>query len=451
MEQTKRLTPWLPGALLIAGAYLFIIQYALQQYIPWRSPGFLLGLVAIPVVLVYNPRQKRSLRFYYAALACCVLAWLLPVKTLLYFSLVLGLCFLADNVLGKINALPLLAMGLMAPICDYVARIFTFPIRLQLTHWAAGLLQGIGLPAVAEGNTILYQGNEFAVDAACMGLGMMVTSMLCGLMVLGVYQKKYGLVLSFSRVCLLLGGVAVLNVVSNLFRMLLLVIFAVLPDNPLHDITGILCMALYVLAPLVWLCPLIVKRFGRPVKTAPAKEETHMHMVALSHICLAACIFLVAYKTKLPGAGDPAPAGLPSIAGYTLQQLDNQVVKAENAQALVYLKSVGGFYRTDHNPTICWQGSGFEFRQVKVEMLGGKNVYTATLQKGEERLYTAWWYDNGKVQTISQWEWRWDTLRNRQPYTLVNVTAGSAATLRAEVTRWLNRPPAATALPQGSS
>ena len=419
--------------------YVFVTQYALRGYILWRSPGFLLGFAAIPLVLTANPQQKRSLRFYYAALACCVLAWLLPAKTMLYACVALGLCFLADNVFGKINALPLLALGLMAPVCDYITRIFTFPIRLQLTQWAAGMLHALGLPAVAEGNVILYHSIAFSVEAACMGLGMMVVSMLCGLMLLGFYQKKYGRALPFPKVCLLLTGIFLLNVISNLFRILLLVVLRLLPDDPMHEATGIICLAAYIIIPLLWACPWLVRRFGKPIEMKPARRETDRFMLALSHLCLAGCIALVAYKTTLPGAGTPAVAGLPSIPGYTLSALPNHVTRAENDTALVYLKPVGGFYRTDHHPTICWQGSGFAFKQVKEERAGGIAIYTAVLQKGEERLYTAWWYDNGKAQTISQWEWRWNALRYGSDYTLVNITTATPAALRGETLRWLEK------------
>ena len=439
MEQVKRVNIRMAAALLMLGVYLFITRYALREYILWDSPGFLLGLAAIPLVLTANPQQKRSLRFYYAALACCILAWLLPAKTLLYGCVALALCFLADNIFGKINALPLLALGLMAPVCDYMTRIFTFPIRLQLTQWAAGMLHALGLPAVAEGNVIMYQGATFSVEAACMGLGMMVTSMLCGLMLLGIYQKKYGLVVPFAKVCMLLAGIFALNVISNLFRILLLVVLHLLPGDPLHEATGILCLAAYVLLPLLWFCPWLVKRFGKPLETKPARKESDRFMLTLSHLCLAGCIALVAYKTTLPAAGTTAAAGLPSMPGYTLQVLPNHVTKAENDTALVYLKPVGGFYRTDHHPTICWQGSGFDFKQVKEEQAGGSAIYTAILQKGHERLYTAWWYDNGRHQTISQWEWRWKALRYGNDYTLVNVTAATPAALHAETLRWLGK------------
>ena len=437
MDQSKRLIPAILGTGLIAGIYVLIVQYALKDYIAWRSPGFLLGLIAIPVALHRDPLQKKSLRFYYAALAFCMLGWMLPVKTLLYASVVLALCFLTDNVLGKINLLPVLAMALMAPICDYITNIFTFPIRLQLTSWAGTLLQMTGLAANVEGNTIFYGGNEFSVDAACMGLNMLVTSMLCGIMVLGFYQKKMNLRLSFLKVSLLMGIIALLNIIANLFRMILLVILVILPEDPMHGFTGIICLAAYVILPLVWLIPWMVKRFGENrEKPAPVYTVNSLQVI-MAHVCLAACVGMVAWKTMLPGVNQVIPADLPSVEGFKVTAMRDNVVKVENDTALIYVKTIPGFYYSDHHPTICWRGSGFEFKHIREETIAGKTISTSILQKGTQTLYTAWWYDNGTKQTGSQFNWRWDALRSGTRYAIVNVSTQNRKTLEKEVARLL--------------
>jgi hypothetical protein len=52
-------------------------------------------------------------------------------------------------------------------------------------------------------------------------------------------------------------------------------------------------------------------------------------------------------------------------------------------------------------------------------------IYTSSLEKANDKLYTAWWYDNGNLKTISQVTWRWDSFRSNRPWVLVNVTAES--------------------------
>ncbi|HSZ34794.1 MAG TPA: hypothetical protein VK772_15865, partial [Puia sp.] len=61
--------------------------------------------------------------------------------------------------------------------------------------------------------------------------------------------------------------------------------------------------------------------------------------------------------------------------------------------------------------------------------LDGQMIYTSTLEKGNDKLYTAWWYDNGELKTISQFTWRWDSFKHNRPWVLVNVTAESESEL----------------------
>ncbi|WP_162946356.1 exosortase N [Chitinophaga barathri] len=435
METCKRLIP----AILITGVYLCIVLYALPGYLAWNSAGFLLGLLAVPIATVSNPLQRRSLRFYYAALAVCVLAWIIPVKTFLFTALVLALCFVADSVFGKINGLPVVAMLLMSPLFSYITNIFTFPIRLELTAVAGKALQLTGAPVAVEGNSILLGGNSFSVDAACMGLSMMVTSLLCGIMLLGYSQRKEGLYVPWPKIVLLLGFIFAVNVVSNLFRIILLVQFNIPPGDVMHDITGILCLVVYVMLPLVWICARLVKRYGKPRVFSAPKEKLHISMLVQSHLCLAACVFMVAYKISKPMETFPAGEEPPVVSGYRVTPMNGDMMKLENSSVLVYIKSIPDFYYTDHHPTICWQGSGYTFKKVRESGMAGCTVYTGLLEKGAERLYTAWWYDNGEVQTISQLAWRWEALLNRSRFAIVNVTAGNARALEKEVTQLLEK------------
>ncbi len=105
----------------------------------------------------------------------------------------------------------------------------------------------------------------------------------------------------------------------------------------------------------------------------------------------------------------------------------------ENEQTLIYIKSIAGFYSSDHHPMICWSGSGYSFAKVHTDRIAYREVYSGILTKGEETLYTAWWYDNGIRHTTSQWNWRWDMLKGNRPYALVNITATNPVELKKQV------------------
>ncbi|WP_109698097.1 exosortase N [Chitinophaga deserti] len=430
MDRLQRLIP----ALIWTALYAGIALYALDDYMEWGSNGFILGAATVPVVLRADAGQKRSLRYFYAALACCLLAWIIPAKTMLFATLVLALCFLADSFFGKINTLPMMAMMLMAPVFQYVTNIFTFPIRLHLTRLAGGILQLAGRDVTSEGNMLMLNGTEFSVDPACMGLSMMITALLCGIAAIGIAQRKTGKSLPIYLLLAWMAFILLLNTGSNLFRIVLLVQFHILPDNIMHDVMGIFCLGLYVLVPVFYLAPRLVNRFGKVPAERPVHPPHPRYMVLQAHLSLAACIFLLAYKTTLPREIIFATKA-PTIEGYAVTPLKDEVTKLEHEGALVYIKKIKDCYYTDHHPTICWQGSGFAFKKVKEEKIGGISMFASTLEKGAERLYTAWWYDNGSLQTASQFEWRWNALTTRSRFALVNVTAASKEALIAEIGR----------------
>src|SRR4051812_34624151 len=177
--------------LLIVVIYAFVFFIGLQDYFRWSSVGFILGVIALQVTTSFNKNAKGSMRFFWAALLFSGLFILIPAKTLLYLSLATAGLFFAEVFYGRINLLPQFVLIAMSPWADTMANLFSFPIRLQLTACAGKLLSIVNTCVSVAGNTILCNGHQFSVDPACMGLKMMLTSLLCGMILLGFYQKKF--------------------------------------------------------------------------------------------------------------------------------------------------------------------------------------------------------------------------------------------------------------------
>ena len=415
--------------------YAAILYYALHTHIIWQSVNILLGLIALPVVTVIGHGNKGDTRYAWAAMALSLLCIWLPVKTLFYGAVALSVLFVIESFLGKTNLLPLVVVGMMSPMFQYLANIFSFPIRLQLTGMAGKAMQLMGSVVQVKGNMIYYDGHEFSVDPACMGLNMLVTSLLLQVLLVAVYQKKYGRTGSWWQVCLLLGLVAGLNILSNLIRIICLVQFNVLPGTTMHEVMGIVCLLVYVVLPATWVTRWMIKRHGKiPVATAPLSQTGSMAKQVMVHAALAVLMLVAAHTVvQRDQAAANSSAAVPPVEGYRVQRIANDVIKLENDRSLVYIKPIAGFYSADHNPMICWRGSGYEFKQVEKSSVNGQPVYLALLQNGQDTLYTAWWYDNGSKRTIDQFTWRWDALQHRTKYALVNVTAASCEKLEQEI------------------
>lgn len=429
LATAAQLPLWVWAAFL---AYITIMIVILHDYIGWKSVNVMLGLLSLPLVTRITASNGNYYRYGILAMVTAVMACFVPTNTMLYFSIVLALLFVTEAGIGRINLMPLIMAILMSPLVQYAADVFSFPVRLQLTELVGKGMQFAGMEVTVRGNMILYQNNEFAVDPACMGLNMLVTSLITGLMMIAVNQQRYNKILGNQWILPVLAVMVVLNIFSNCVRMICLVIFNVLPDHPAHGWIGIGCLFLYVMLPAIWLSGWLTRRFGKDRKDSlrPAASLTGMGMLTaqLLLIFAVAIAAMVIKKEKTALQNDTSPA--PLVTGFNVTRVDASILKLDNPQALVYIKTIPGFYSGDHHPMICWRGSGFSFRQIEEQRIASNTVYTAILDDGRQKLYTAWWYDNGVKRTIDQFNWRWDVACGANRYALINLTASSETELK---------------------
>lgn len=434
--------------LLIVSSYAITFLIGLQDYIVPSSIGFLLGIVALYSTATFNTAEKGGLRYFILTCLLFLLYICLPARTLLYLSLAGACLFLCETFYGRISFLPLIVLCVMSPLFDAGMNIFSFPVRLQLSAAAGSLMAFSGLPVSVQGNTILFNGNEFTVDPACMGLQMMVTSLLCGLILTGMYQKRAGKILGILPVTGLLLCIVLLNILSNLLRIICLVWLNILPGTAAHDLVGIICLGVYVIAPMLPLIQLSVNRFGK--KITMHRKRYILRSAGLSfllNILLAGMMLTGARISQTEDLNGKVLQHVATVPGYTQKALPGYVIKLENDSLLVYIKHIPSGYYSEHHPMMCWKGSGYSFYKVQETTLtDGRTIYTALLQQGNKQLYTAWWYDNGLVTTISQMEWRWDVLCGAHPYSLVNMTAATEQELKKGVTETLRCQPFKTLL-----
>lgn len=418
---------------LFLTGYIILAIIALRNYLPFQSVNFILGLIALPFALQIRGQQKRNYRFGWITLLFGLLCFIIPVSTLLYFTICFALFFLVEYFYDRVNLLAVLTILLMSPVFQYFINTFSFPLRLELTKLAGTLFNMTGADVVVKGNVIIHQGNEFSVDPGCMGLKMMETSLLLGIMLLGFYQKRFQKSLTNKMLLFYSAIIILLNIIANLIRIVLLVQFSILPDTFSHELAGIVCLVVYVFLPAVWLASIIIKR-------SPAQNTTTVHIndnskkAVFLNLLLLSCISLLAVKVATTDTYKmPAISSLKVNESFFATEYAPGILKLQHKNALIYIKYIRGFYDTDHNPMICWKGSGYVFEYVQLEKINNREIYTGRLVNGSDRLYSAWWYGNDKSSTISQIEWRWDMIKGEGKYAVINVTCADKEELVKQV------------------
>jgi hypothetical protein len=394
-------------------------------------------LLAIPILYLLSKAAPGSQNPRSVVLMSCLLLILnsfIPVQTFFYFGVVavfIGMLELRGQGRGMLMWVTAI---LIAPLSNYFFNVFSFPIRLWLTSVAANVLHTMDDQVSYVGNVILLQGREFSVDMACMGLNLTIASLLTGILLLLNFQIKTQKRLSNGVTILFLMLVLLLNLFSNLVRILFLVKFSILPEQPMHEIAGLVCLLAYVFLPAWGIASFLFSRYATLAVQQKSKGITNVitnnrsikKIVLLYPYVSLLLLLLVGWRVeeyrlmkRIVGNNQLVYRN----SSYAVTKTSSEVLKLENKHALVYIKYISDFFATEHSPMICWKGSGYELEKISETSCRDKKIYKAVLVQGKQKLYTAWWFSNGLYHTTSQLDWRWFSLKHNSSFALVNVTS----------------------------
>jgi exosortase N len=414
-------------------AYSLLAACFLGDYLS-MDLGLLAGLALLPYIYSAGRSGVRSYRYLLLVIVTGALYYKIPVLTLHFFLLVAAALLAVESLAGKSSYLPLLLLAVVSPFFRYLSGVFSFPLRLKLSALAGGIIETMGYEVQVNGNLMSLNGADFTVDEACAGLKMLGMSFMLLIFLLAHAQKRSGKAKSPLALALFLLLTLALNMVSNLIRIVLLVLLGIGPDSPLHYCIGLLCLVAYVLLPL----HLLLKRSGKTDQFTAQAEVTAVP--ATSYALNALVLAGVALAPFLIEPSVRTPVVIAPGLSYTESRLPEGITRLEDSRTLIYIKSIPGFYSAEHSPLLCWKGSGYTFRNFVKAETGTTLTYRGLLEKDAEKLYTAWYYDNGIRRTIDQMDWRIDMLKGSAPYYLVNVTAATEEDLSARLEELLRKP-----------
>ncbi len=331
----------------------------------------------------------------------------------------------------------LIALVLLSPALRYVSALFMFPIRLQLSAWAGRLLRLSGTNVAVDGNVLLKNGIEMAVDPACMGLQLLGVSLLVALFLLIWQERQTQRAVPFRWVVAYGLFTFGLTILCNLFRIMLLVTFGSLPGTWAHEGIGLVCVAAYAWLPSWGLARWLVRTTGKletQLKITPVRMlKSAGWGMGLLVVGLGVLAFTGRPDKPIANLCESATATSITWSGYgrgcSCKTLPNGFVQLSKPGVLLYLKPQLNWFSADHSPMACWQGSGYELRRVRETVLDGHPAYVGELRKKRQVLYTAWWFSNGKITTVSQLVMRRQILRGETGFALVNVTVDKSERL----------------------
>jgi len=407
-------------------------------------------LIFIPFVLYVRQKDKKKIRFGLFAILLLLFYPILKVQSLFFFGFVFFLLFLVEFTYGKLNNLPFFLMLLLSPLASFVFNTFGFPIRLYITELAYNILSFVYTDISFAGN-IIYVGKEsYKVAPECMGLNLLTTGFILTIYVISRFEKESKKIANFGQIISILFIALLLIIMSNLFRIVGIVIFKAAPETLVHELLGIFSLLVYVVLPIY----IIIKKVFRfngiieekqnfDLKKNETKNTILLFFDKYKFLIVSTLIILLLailnfFRDEFRNNSTDKAALDIEMQGFEKEIVNQNIIQFKNQSTLIYIKPSVQFYGADHTPIICWKGSGYEFSEEKIIHINEYEIYFSVLTANNgENLYTAWWYDNGKHKTISQLEWRWKMLLGSEPYRLVNVTCVSHEELKIETSKML--------------
>ncbi|HNI96874.1 MAG TPA: archaeosortase/exosortase family protein [Leptospiraceae bacterium] len=347
-------------------------------------------------------------------------------------------CIPLMNALLKCFSLELRTGGyfLLLLIPPLETGMFTYfigmPLRLRLTEISCTLLT-VFSECRNSGNSLVFRDMVFTVDQVCEGLKFLNISALtvCILERLAAASEMNRL--NIFRTVIFTAG-SFLWLPANLTRILVLVLSGRNAENVfLHNSAGIFIYSVMILMPLLFFFLIFLgENKVRLELSLPGFPERGK--VLLPVLALTVLPFVPSAGTKKMKPWPDSFFGYSRTAGDRNQGTDEIAVAYSRNDAKLIVKRGLNPFRSGHPPRICWNASGFGMREERDEYIKGfGKVRKFILEKGDERYYSAYWYENkdagyrnGKPDEFG---WRFNSAVFGEKHLLFNITAVSEAVL----------------------
>ena len=398
-------------------------------------------VLTIPIVFIFPiiDYTKKTFRLFIPLILFLALTCFFPFRLLNFLTWALGLLLFIEASYGRIHFLIIIIAFILSPIYLFLDNYVGFPIRLELSKTVGLLLNLSGEPTLVSGNLIQMGDETFSVDPACSGLKMLETSFLFSLMILAIQcQDK-----RFPKLKLLLFITItfILNIISNLIRIILLIKFKIYPNQSMHGAIGVICFIVYVIFPTTIIGYLWFKRERPLTIIKPFRNDEQRNIEPqkpLFWILQIGTLVIISISSLKMNQVKKVDVNAPYLINETCNKSipSMGVEKYQNCSTLVYLKALNPL-NAEHHPMICWKGSGYTFQAIQKSLIEGHFVFTGLITKGKEKIYTAWWYENGTIVTLDQIAWRWHVMKGEPNFCLINVNANSQEDLIKEAKKIL--------------
>jgi exosortase N len=358
-----------------------------------RKTNFKVHYLLIPLILIFEFVSYR-----------------LHTQSLHFLSIILFLCLVFYAFTRKFSFVAFICVLLFSTLFNKFFEHLTTEIKQNLCYGVYLTLKNFIKIDKIEGVNFYINNTKITIDTACMGLSMFKTGLLTGAVLLTFEEKKQQKYFGILSIVVFSLIVILLNIISNYFRIVTLVILGCTQENTLHHLVGLLCFGIYQVLPMLFLVGYFKPRIN-------AISETHFQPKMLPVLLTLFIIFITSLEMKSIQNNDLLTNLNPKYNIKNGTWVSNEVFKIQAPDKLIYIKT------PSHKPLICWTGSGYKITESKEILIQNQKIWFNTMEKNNIQYQSLWWYECGDKKYTSFLEVMLMKLIYNQPIRLINETS----------------------------
>jgi len=395
--------------ILLIISCLLILNYSI---IKAGLSNNLLGILASIVLFIMGGRKTSfnvSYLLFPILLVLEFVSYRLHTKSVHLLAVALFICLLYYNLTQKFSFIAFVCILLFSSLFDTFFDYISTEIKQGLCYYVFIVLKNFISIDKIEGVNFYIQNSKITIDTACMGLSMFKTGLLSGAFLLTFEEKKQQRYFNILQIFLFCGFVIILNIISNYFRIITLILFQCTEENVLHHSIGILCFVFYQILPMLFL----IRFFKTNTEELSMQKQHSVFFIVVGSIILFATSFEI--KKEIPY--NLLENINPKYAIQNGTWVNDEVFKITTPNKLTYIKT------PSHNPLVCWTGAGYKIIEKKEIKRANEKIWLVRMEKDNIRYNSYWWYECNSRKYTSLAEVLWIKLFSNKTVCLINETS----------------------------
>jgi exosortase N len=365
------------------------------------------------LILFFIGGKKTTIKVNYVLIGLILIfefvSYRLHTKSLHFLSLMFLICLIYYEFTKKFSFIALICLLLFSTVFNKFFEHLTTEIKQALCENVYSVLKNFMDIEKIEGVNFFINGAKITVDTACMGLSMFKTGLLIGAVLLTFEEKKQKQFFSIFQITSFCVAIVFLNIVSNYFRIITLILLNCTQENTLHHAIGLVCFMIYQVGPMLFIVSLLKPKSE---ENSIVKSKLNFVLIGIAFLFIGLTSFEIKNETNFDLLDNLNPK-------YDVKKgtwVDKEVFKIDAKNILIYIKS------PSHKPLICWTGTGYKITESKEIFYENEKIWYNKMEKDHVEYQSLWWYECGGKKYTSFLEVMVYRLIYRESIRLINET-----------------------------